>query len=759
MKNIKKHGKRLLAMVLSLVMCFGLLQTTALAASWNPGDKITINVRVFDQSTGTVYNVGTDSVTKGDQYIQSVTYQIPQLTKFVSASQFGRVIKVAGNWYFPAGDSQPGANVEWSCNASSVTMTYWVTSYSTGSGSGTGSNQNENVSIGSGGNYSWTQYIRYHSNYPDGTDYTYTVAYNIRSYTNMYNTFGNVIKSLAGAGFSVPNGYAAKSPIWNTAKAGTGTGYSEGSNYVFYQSNRNQTLDLYAQWQPTGGTAATPVTLTYMDGSTVYGTRNYFKGDTATAILCTTEKSGYTFAGWDTSSSALEVKYRAGIEFIINSDMTLYAVWTKDSSEPEATEGITVNKVFSGLTVEDIPEDFSIVYKAVNTKEPEYSTTKTLTLDNIKDFNEDTMTATWTAPHYAKTGGSTVTITENASVDGYTYETAASKGTVNNDAHTITLTYSNIVTTATLTITNTYTPATVTPDTPKLTSITKERITSANVSTVPSSISLTGIALDDEPMIAEGEDSVTLLYRISVSGTAEAEYTVSDNGTTLVPGYSWSGKIGENGTANIYVTKSVSLDFASTGAPVENVAHVMPNGETEPGDGLTSNCVITQVYGRLNSHKDGTNTDAQGVSNWDLRISNKTGLALGSVTVTDTMDSRVEFYIESGKPAYEAKLYLEDGTIRDIINCTFDVEGHTAAWEITDVIPLGAEISLTYKTKAPDEVPTGTKLSNTYEAIAEPAMEFATYSANQDILNGWPTFSGSASCTVEVVRDYEEDEA
>ena len=136
-------------MVLSLVMCFGLLQTTTFAASWNPGDQITINVRVFDQSTGATYNVGTDYVTKGDQYIQSVSYQIPQLTKFVNADQFGRVTKVAGNWYFPSGDSQPGATVQWSCNVSKVTMTYWVTSFSTGSG--TGGNTSGTIDLGGSG--------------------------------------------------------------------------------------------------------------------------------------------------------------------------------------------------------------------------------------------------------------------------------------------------------------------------------------------------------------------------------------------------------------------------------------------------------------------------------------------------------------------------------------------------------------------------------------------------------------------------------
>ena len=64
MRTMKKNGKRWLAMVLSLVMCSGLLQTTSFAANWSPGDKITINVRVYDESTGAVYNVGTDSVEK-----------------------------------------------------------------------------------------------------------------------------------------------------------------------------------------------------------------------------------------------------------------------------------------------------------------------------------------------------------------------------------------------------------------------------------------------------------------------------------------------------------------------------------------------------------------------------------------------------------------------------------------------------------------------------------------------------------------------
>jgi hypothetical protein len=126
MKNLKKTGKRFFALFLSLVLALGIVQTSAIAASWNPGDKITINVRVYDVSNGKTYDVGTDYATKGDVNIQSVNYKIPALTQFVNANQFGRVQKVVGNWYFPSGDSQPGANVEWSCNVNKVTMTYWV---------------------------------------------------------------------------------------------------------------------------------------------------------------------------------------------------------------------------------------------------------------------------------------------------------------------------------------------------------------------------------------------------------------------------------------------------------------------------------------------------------------------------------------------------------------------------------------------------------------------------------------------------------
>ena len=216
MKNLKKTGKRFFALFLSLVLALGIVQTSAIAASWNPGDKITINVRVYDVSNGKTYDVGTDYATKGDVNIQSVNYKIPALTQFVNANQFGRVQKVVGNWYFPSGDSQPGANVEWSCNVNKVTMTYWVNWFSTGSG--TGGNTSDTINLGGSGSKTINFTIRYHSNYPSGTNYTVTKKYTVKSYVTTYNIFSNQYPSYTDCNFG---GFTPKATekTWYTSSA------------------------------------------------------------------------------------------------------------------------------------------------------------------------------------------------------------------------------------------------------------------------------------------------------------------------------------------------------------------------------------------------------------------------------------------------------------------------------------------------------------------------------------------------------------
>lgn len=117
--------KKVLIILLSLLLLAGVISVPVLAASWKPEDKITITVRVFDPNTGGAWVVGSDTCTKGDEKIQSDAYRIPELSKFVGENSY-RVQKVAGNWYFPTGDRNVGSVVNWSCNSSAATMTYWV---------------------------------------------------------------------------------------------------------------------------------------------------------------------------------------------------------------------------------------------------------------------------------------------------------------------------------------------------------------------------------------------------------------------------------------------------------------------------------------------------------------------------------------------------------------------------------------------------------------------------------------------------------
>ena len=322
-------------------MIFSLLPTSVLAANSNANDKIKITVRVFDPVTGGTWVVGEDTCQKADKYVQSVKYEIPALSKFVK-NNTQTVQKVVGNWYFPAGDRWVGATVEWSNNASNVTMTYWVNNFKFAGddgGNGGGSSGSGTEESGSG-NYSMTYTIVYHSNYPSGTDYQQTFSYTIRAGYNIGNTGRTVsVKSLNDLDFTAPEGYKVAAYPWNTAKDGSGTSVDR-MCYV----KPNSTTHLYAQWAP--ATTTEYVTLTYMDGDTKYAEKSYEKDKTVTVIDCTTQKTGYTFKGWDTDKAATTVVYGTDSTFTIKKDTTLYAVWEEDGpAGPDLPSKTDVNRL------------------------------------------------------------------------------------------------------------------------------------------------------------------------------------------------------------------------------------------------------------------------------------------------------------------------------------------------------------------------------------------------------------------------------
>lgn len=450
---MKKLSKRLFSSLLGLVMLFALLPSTAFAANWNPTDTITITVRVFDQSTGAYYVVGTDTCTKGDQYIQSDAYKIPQLTRFVDSSKFGSVVKVVGNWYFPSGDSSQGATVNWSCNSSTATMTYWVTSYNP-AGSSSGGTQEDTGTVPS--NAVWIFNLKYDLAGGTNSSSFPTQTYGATSKYEKSHTFAthSVVPVREGYIFQY---WRQSGSISTTRTLGEKTMVSA-VNIPNYNGG-TVTDTLTAVWERVESTPATSVTLTYMNGNDVLSTQTFLAGDTVNVSDCSAKKDGYTFAGWDTSSSATTAVYKAGATFVVNSDTILYAVWQEEPKTPEVAGTDTtfnITKVFRGDYTQ-APEGFGMTYSYTNLATNQ-TVTGTVELTVQADGSlKGTISG---LPYYRNVPTGTtynLVLTEtNADVDGYDLSISSNGGTVSGN----TVTYAVSATTeSTLnrTITNIYT--------------------------------------------------------------------------------------------------------------------------------------------------------------------------------------------------------------------------------------------------------------------------------------------------------------
>ena len=675
-----------------------------------------INVRVFDQSTGATYNVGTDYVTKGDQYIQSVSYQIPQLTKFVNADQFGRVTKVAGNWYFPSGDSQPGATVQWSCNVSKVTMTYWVTSFSTGSG--TGGNTSGTIDLGGSGSKIINFTIRYHSNYPSGTNYTATKKYTVKNFVTPCTISSDKFLTYGDCGFG---GFTprATDKTWYTSTACTNT-----VNLV--SATNGAVFDLYAGWEPAPAPVET-FTLTYKDGNKTYRTLSGFSsGDDVLLMGSPEDKDGYTFEGWSETSGATTAQYKGGEVFKITKNTVLYAVWKENAPahtvQQNGSGSLNVIKTFSGATK---PDTFAMTYQITNGATSGTVGNGSLVFNEIVPGTGIYM-ATVSYPVWSFTGewtdaekaqyNSVITLTEvGAEVADMDLTITATAGEVNNAAKTIIYTVGAQVSAAgNLNVTNTYTPASVTPNTPKLTSIKKERLTSA-----PAGVDVTGVNLRPTPTLGSA-NSVTLLYSITVEGDEDANYNVTDVGAVRVGGAPLSGTIDGGKVAVIYVTKTYNFDEIAEG-PVQNTAYVKAGLNTDPipdvtpdeEKGTPSNTVFTQIVGRTVTVKNPTEPGSDLISNCTVTVTNKTGLTLTSIDVTDTMDKGMSIILgQNGTPEFTIKLYSKDDIeSTPSVSVRTEDEGQTVIWSVSDTIEPGARIVLEYSVKG-GKTPEGVALDN-----------------------------------------------
>ena len=94
-------------------------------------------------------------------------------------------------------------------------------------------------------------------------------------------------------------------------------GYGDGKvGYVFHEYLKKYSDPLIVKYNANGGSGAP-------------GNQTKVYGSTLTLSSTKPTRSGYTFLGWSTSSTATSATYAAGGSYTVNASATLYAVWKK----------------------------------------------------------------------------------------------------------------------------------------------------------------------------------------------------------------------------------------------------------------------------------------------------------------------------------------------------------------------------------------------------------------------------------------------
>lgn len=114
---------------------------------------------------------------------------------------------------------------------------------------------------------------------------------------------------------------------WSTEKNSSGMVVNE--NNLIVDQNRT----LYACWKENPKEEKYTVTFDYNGGAMRRESKNVLKGDTV-GTLPTLAREGYTLLGWSTNRDGIGMIMRKGNEFVVNEDITLYAIWKKDPSTP-----------------------------------------------------------------------------------------------------------------------------------------------------------------------------------------------------------------------------------------------------------------------------------------------------------------------------------------------------------------------------------------------------------------------------------------
>ena len=194
------------------------------------------------------------------------------------------------------------------------------------------------------GSHSGEMYDRksYSESYDDYLDYcnnreiNVCFSYHLKNYSINFNANGGIgapaaVMKYHGVDLILPDtiptrsGYTFKG--WGTSSTSTSPSYQPGGRYT---SNSSRTL--YAVWESDAPTTYT-VSYNANGGSGAPASQTKTKNATLTLSSIQPQRSGYSFLGWSTNSTATSVSYNPGDSYTANASVTLYAVWDKTNND------------------------------------------------------------------------------------------------------------------------------------------------------------------------------------------------------------------------------------------------------------------------------------------------------------------------------------------------------------------------------------------------------------------------------------------
>ena len=232
----------------------------------------------------------------------------------------------------------------------------------------------------------------------------YTITYNGNGHTG--GTVPAAIDKKHGTNITLSSSTPTRTGYtfagWNTKQDGTGTTYAKGATY-----STNADVTLYAKW-----TANTYKVQFNANGGTGSMSNQTFTYDVAQNLTKNTfNRSGYTFAGWNTNSSGTGTSYadQASVKNLTstnNATFVIYAKWTENkypvnitANPAEAAKTLTSGPRQVGINAVSIATTTNIGYQFVN-----WTATDGITITNpnsasttIKATKAGTVTANFEA--------------------------------------------------------------------------------------------------------------------------------------------------------------------------------------------------------------------------------------------------------------------------------------------------------------------------------------------------------------------------